>query len=53
MGTVNKVCQKCRKNCKQRPDCEIIYCPMFERVKEKPDIARKVADVREVVLEVK
>jgi len=50
METINKVCQKCRKRCKQRPDCEIIYCPMFERIKEKPDTAGKVAGVREVVL---
>jgi len=50
METVNKVCQKCRKKCKQRPDCEVIYCPVFEHIRKKPDTARKVADVREVVL---
>jgi len=50
METVNKVCQKCKKKCKQRPDCEVLYCPMFERIKESQDATRKVADVREVVL---
>lgn len=50
METVNKVCQECRKKCKQRADCEIIYCPMFEHIKERPDTVRTVAGVREVVL---
>lgn len=35
---MNKVCEKCIKNCKQRIDCEIIFCPMYMKRKSKTEI---------------
>lgn len=35
---MNKVCEKCIKNCKQRTDCEIIFCPMYVKRKSKTEV---------------
>jgi len=45
---MNKVCEKCIKNCKQRIDCEIIFCPMYVKRKAKTEVKGLGEKEREV-----